>query len=64
MIDKKMTAEEAAEWLEALKSRIRGGDEDFDKKRLIALDMGIRSLTNIEHIKEEILSYKRQNLYT
>lgn len=34
----------AIEWLEQIKHRIRGGDEDFDRQRKEALDMAIEAL--------------------
>ena len=42
-----MTNKEASEWLMAIKrDYIYGGDEDYDKRRKIALDMGAKALEN------------------
>lgn len=43
----KLTNKEASEWLIAIKrDYIYGGDEDYDKRRKIALDMGAEALEN------------------
>lgn len=40
-----MTNEEAIKWLSAIKDKyIHGGDEEFDEKRRIAIDIAIRAL--------------------
>ena len=40
-----MTNEEAKQWIEWIKRKyIHGGDEEFDYKRKIALDMAIKAL--------------------
>ena len=40
-----MTREEAIEWIEEIKEKyIRGGDEEFDEKRITALEMGVKAL--------------------
>lgn len=42
-----MSKKEASEWLMAIKrDYIYGGDEDYDKRRKIALDMGAEALEN------------------
>ena len=43
----KLTNKEASEWLIAIKRNyIHGGDEDYDERRKLALDMGAESLEN------------------
>ena len=43
----KLTNKEASEWLMAIKrDYIHGGDEDYDERRKIALDMGAEALKN------------------
>ena len=43
----KLTNKEASEWLIAIKrDYIHGGDEDYDKRRKIALNMGAEALEN------------------
>ena len=40
-----MTLQEIIEWLKSIKEKyIHGGDEDFDKKRKIAIDIAISAL--------------------
>lgn len=34
----------ASEWLESVKKYIHGGDEEFDRRRLEAIDAGIQAL--------------------
>lgn len=58
----KLTNKEASEWLIAKKrDYIHGGDEDYDERRKLALDMGAEALENqtsiiaeLEKIKAEI----------
>ena len=44
-----MTREEAIKWLKAIKDKyIRGGDEEFDRQRKVAVDMAIKALEQPE----------------
>jgi hypothetical protein len=50
-----MTNKEAIKWLEQIKDKyIRGGDEEFDHNRKIALDMGIDALRKVERDQSRI----------
>ena len=50
-----MTNEEAIEWIEDIKEKfIRGGDEEFDEKRITALEMGVKALVQMDEIKKII----------
>lgn len=43
----------ASEWLESVKKYIHGGDEEFDRRRLEAIDAGIQALKAQEPSKYE-----------
>ena len=55
----KLTNKEASEWLMAIKrDYIYGGDEDYDKRRKIALDMGAEALENQKSVIAELEKIK------
>lgn len=54
-----LTNKEASEWLIAIKrDYIYGGDEDYDERRKLALDMGAEALENQKSIIEELEDIK------
>lgn len=56
----KLTNKEASEWLMAIKrDYIYGGDEDYDKRRKIALDMGAEALENQKSVIAELEKIRR-----
>jgi len=51
----KMTIEQAAKWLDAIKEKyIHGGDDEMDAKRKEAIDIAIRSLEAWCRIKNKL----------
>ena len=59
-----MTLQEIIEWLKSIKEKyIHGGDEDFDKKRKIAIDIAISALEKRIPKKVKVEQFNRYNIY-